>query len=322
MSEDRTHSAAFGEVADCLLASGVTFRFQARGRSMLPFIQDGEILRVKAVDPKEIRVGDIVLYRDYSGFKAHRVIRRRNNVFMTRGDAGLETDAAIRGEQILGKITAKDCATTGRLVDLDGLGPRMNYAAWAARRFLSTKLRGLLSAPAAHLLVFSPLVFVLVFPMKTLAQQTVGGVALDNANSQAFTVGGNGSTCTSGTGSTWNCSFTHTTNSVIGNTGLLIVGFSLNMQGNGSDSQVTAVSYGGTSMGSPTVNYSPGNNFRVQIYYLKTPATGTKTIAFTVNKTGGQGNSLGLVAGAMSLYQVNLTFGSTYPISALATGTS
>jgi hypothetical protein len=320
MIEDRTHSAAFSQVADSLLASGVEFRFQACGRSMLPFIQDGEILHVRAVDPKEIRVCEIVLYRDQSRFKAHRVTRKRRNVFTTRGDASLEADPVIRGEQIVGKITAKECATTGRLVSFDGPGSRIRYALWASRRFLSTKLRGWLSPRVVA--GVSLLLTTFIFSTNTLAQQTVGGVALDNANSQAFTVGGSGTTCTAGTGTTWNCSFNHTTNTVIGSTGLLVVGFSLNMQGNGSDSQVTAVSYGGTSMGSPPVNYSPGNNFRVQIYYLKTPATGTKTIAFTVNKTGGQGNPLGLVAGAISLYQVNQTFGGTYPITAFATGTS
>ena len=112
MIEDRTHSAAFSQVADSLLASGVEFRFQACGRSMLPFIQDGEILHVRAVDPKEIRVCEIVLYRDQSRFKAHRVTRKRRNVFTTRGDASLEADPVIRGEQIVGKITAKECATT------------------------------------------------------------------------------------------------------------------------------------------------------------------------------------------------------------------
>jgi len=322
MIEDRPHSAVFGEVTEQLLARGLTIRFQARGRSMLPIIEDGEILQVKAVDPREVRVGDIVLFRDNESFKAHRVIRRRRDRFVTRGDAGAEPDTAIRGGQIVGKIIGKECTTTGTLVGLQGASARMKFAAWAAKRMVSTKVRGWLSLRPSHFLTLFLALAVVIFPVTISAQQTVGGVALDTTNSQAFTVGGNGSTCSAGTGSTWNCSFTHTTNSVIGSTGLLVVGFSINMQGNGSDSQVTAVSYGGTSMGSPPVNYSPGNNFRVQIYYLKAPATGTKTITFTVNKTGGQGNPLGCVAGAISLYQVNQTFGTTYPIAALSTGTS
>lgn len=286
---------------------------------MIPAIQDGEILQVKAVDSRDVRVGDIVLFRADESFKAHRVIRKSKDRFVIRGDAGAEADTAIRGEQIMGKIISKECAETGASIDLQGTSARMKFAACAARRMVATNVRGWLGVFFASALVVS----LCIFPIVASAQQTVGGVALDTTSSQTFTVGGNGSTCTAGTGTTWNCSFTHTTNTVIGSTGLLVVGFSLNMQGNGSDSQVTAVSYGGTSMGSPPINYSPGNNFRVQIYYLKNPATGTnKTITFTVNKTGGQGNSLGCVAGAISLYQVNQTFGTTYPISATGFATS
>ena len=44
MSEDRAQSRAFRELAGELVASGLGFRFQAMGRSMLPAIQDGEML--------------------------------------------------------------------------------------------------------------------------------------------------------------------------------------------------------------------------------------------------------------------------------------
>jgi hypothetical protein len=326
MIEDRTQSRAFGAIANELVAAGLNFRFQARGRSMLPAIRDGEILHVQPVDTATIRVADLVLFKDGAGFKAHRVVRTQGGVFVTRGDAGLESDNAIRGSQIMGKIIAKECAETGRMMALDGFVPRMKFFASEGKRFISRQIRR--RGPDAHsaLLIAALALAILISPNDATAQQTIGGVALDNANSQAFTVGSNGSTCAAGTGTTWNCSFTHTTNSVAlsASTGLLLVGFSINTQGNGSDSQVTAVTYNGTSMGSPSVNYSPGNNFRLQIYYLKSIGltTGTHTVAFTVNKTGGQGNPLGVVAGAITLYQVNQTFGAIYPITATNFGTS
>src|ERR1700745_2966572 len=98
MIEDRPHSAVFDEVADSLLASGLEFRFQARGRSMLPFIKDGEILHVTAIEPADVKLGDIVLFKEQAGLKAHRVIRRGKSFFVTRGDAGVDPDTAIRGE--------------------------------------------------------------------------------------------------------------------------------------------------------------------------------------------------------------------------------
>src|SRR6266567_4017380 len=120
MIEDRTQSQAFGAIADELVAAGLSFRFQARGRSMLPTIRDEEILHVQPVDMTTIKRADIVLFKDGAGFKAHRVVRRQGGVFLTRGDAGLQPDNAIRGSQIMGKIIAKECTETGRMMALDG----------------------------------------------------------------------------------------------------------------------------------------------------------------------------------------------------------
>ena len=142
MIEYRTQSQAFGAIAAELVTAGLSFRFQARGRSMLPTIRDGEILHVQPVDTATIRVADLVLFKDGAGFKAHRIVqRRRNDVFVTRGDAGLEPDNAIRGSQIMGKIIAKECVETGRVVGLDGLMPRMKFFASEGKRFISRRFR-------------------------------------------------------------------------------------------------------------------------------------------------------------------------------------
>ena len=110
-------TAAFGALADALLASRLGFRFQAHGRSMFPLIQDGEILHVQPVSSR-LKVGDIVLFREGANFKAHRIIRKQKDRFITRGDAGRDADAAIQKGQIVGKITAKECMKSGRIVSL------------------------------------------------------------------------------------------------------------------------------------------------------------------------------------------------------------
>lgn len=328
MNKDRPQSVAFAEVTDMLLEAGLEFRFQGRGRSMLPVIQDGEILHVKPADLKEIKVGDIVLFKDRSQFKAHRVIRREKEAFVTRGDAGVE-DTAIQGEQIVGKIIAKQCSETGRVMALGGLEPRVKFFASEGKRFVTRQIRRwkLISHSLLAIAIFFLLLATLISPRTAAAQhQTIGGVALDTVNSQSFQAGGTGTTCTfvsngSGGSTNWNCSLTHTTTS--GQNDLLLVGISMNNQGNGSDSQVTGVTYNGTSMGSPFVNYngaSPGTIFRVQIYCLKNPAAGTFTITAAVHKASGGNNPSTLVIGAMTLFHVDTTFGSLK--TAVGSGTS
>src|SRR5437667_205988 len=117
--EDRAESSIFGQLVRDLEESGFGFRFQARGRSMLPTIRDGEILQVERVDPATLRVGDIVLFRSGGEFKAHRVIRNRKECFLTRGDAsstpGISENGTRRARDELRSL-GPICRETARLI--------------------------------------------------------------------------------------------------------------------------------------------------------------------------------------------------------------
>jgi hypothetical protein len=134
MISDRAHSSAFHLLTSELIAGGYGLRFQAVGKSMLPTIQDGEIVHVKPVNRDMLRIGDIILLRMGAEFKAHRIIRKRGQCFVTRGDAGVDTDGEIRCDQILGRVTAKEAVNSGRLVRLDGMRARLGFFALEARR--------------------------------------------------------------------------------------------------------------------------------------------------------------------------------------------
>src|SRR5258708_8790440 len=135
MTDERAHSRAFREVTSELVTNGLGFRFQARGRSMWPTIQDGNMLHVRPVDWKSLKVADIVLFRDGAEFKAHRVIRKKGDLFITRGDSSSQADGAIRGGQIVGRIIAKECAPTGRIVFLYPRRPPLRlFATHSPRR--------------------------------------------------------------------------------------------------------------------------------------------------------------------------------------------
>src|SRR5713226_5518127 len=153
MPEERASSSAFRDLVSEMLASGLRFRFQARGRSMLPVIKDGEILHVAPVPPGKLKVGDIVLFSEGTQLKAHRIVRRKQNSFRTRGDSGLEMDNAIRGEQFMGRIVAKERAESGGVISLGGCRARLRFLAQEATRKLSRRVRGAFSQ-ALPLFVF------------------------------------------------------------------------------------------------------------------------------------------------------------------------
>ena len=108
--EDRPQSRQFESFSlDCLQA-GLRVRFQARGASMSSAIRDGEMVYVKPASEAHLRRGDIVLVKSGYGFRLHRLIRADagRDVFITRGDSGLQDDPPVRREQILGVAVAKD----------------------------------------------------------------------------------------------------------------------------------------------------------------------------------------------------------------------
>jgi len=136
MTQERAESSVFRLLTSELIAGGFGLRFQAMGRSMLPTIQHGEIVHVKPVASDMLRIGDIVLLRRGEKFKAHRIIRKRGPLFITRGDAGMEADGEIRGDQILGRVIAKESINSGRLVRLDGVRTRLSFFASEVRRLI------------------------------------------------------------------------------------------------------------------------------------------------------------------------------------------
>lgn len=113
MIEQRKQSALFGLFARDLIAKGNSFRFCARGRSMTPTIEDGDVLCVEPLD-RMPRRGEIVLFSLAGEFKAHRVLDTSGNQFITRGDAGTEPDGIVKREEIIGKVIARKCPSSGQ----------------------------------------------------------------------------------------------------------------------------------------------------------------------------------------------------------------
>lgn len=121
------------------LQEGLDVQMRVTGQSMQPTICDGALIRVRAIDPADVRSGDIILYRKGRGVTAHRVvalIRRRRLLvgFMTRGDASSTCDAPVPVVQVLGKVVTVEGQT------IEGTAARQRLQArWGAllRRFKS-----------------------------------------------------------------------------------------------------------------------------------------------------------------------------------------
>jgi signal peptidase I len=132
----RPHQSAFDDVVGELLAAGVDVRFRTSGWSMQPTIREGERVTVVAVAPRDVREGNIVLYRASRRLFAHRVVAigttdSGTRVFTLRGDAALGCDAPVMPDQVIGRIVSVERNGRWRRLDTHGAAARV-----AARRLI------------------------------------------------------------------------------------------------------------------------------------------------------------------------------------------
>jgi len=97
------------DLSNDIFAKGSHIMFKARGHSMYPSIQDGDVLDIEAVGVSYLKIGDIAFFRS-SGNRptVHRLIGRRmldgRMTLIMRGDSADSEDAPVRAEEVLGRI--------------------------------------------------------------------------------------------------------------------------------------------------------------------------------------------------------------------------
>jgi hypothetical protein len=104
------NSEMFLEISTELLSKGYIVQFTAPGKSMQPSIFEGEIITVQPVSPSDVRLYDILLYRNGKGLLAHRVVRIEKGpedgrgAFILRGDSSIICDEPVQPDQIMGRV--------------------------------------------------------------------------------------------------------------------------------------------------------------------------------------------------------------------------
>ncbi len=109
-----------------LIAESGGLRFRAQGRSMAPFVRDGDVLTIEKIPPADLRVGDIALFRSRGGsVLAHRVCRSVGGSdrarWTTRGDALFVQDPSFGPDSLLGRVATVERDGSTRRLD-GGLG--------------------------------------------------------------------------------------------------------------------------------------------------------------------------------------------------------
>ncbi len=121
------------ELLQGVLSRGALFRFRATGFSMSPLIRDGDVLTLRAPDRESPGRGEVVafVHPTLDKLVVHRVVARRGNCCITRGDNTFEDDGLVPNRNILARVT--NVERRGRRVSL-GLGVERHVIAFLAAR--------------------------------------------------------------------------------------------------------------------------------------------------------------------------------------------
>ena len=124
---------ALVELLRAVLQKGVPVRFQARGFSMAPFIKNKDLVTVSPFQGDRAGLGDILafVHPETQGLCVHRIVRKKGDLYVTRGDNRSENDERVPQESILGFVTGVQ--RDGKQVFL-GLGPERFLIAFLGRR--------------------------------------------------------------------------------------------------------------------------------------------------------------------------------------------
>lgn len=96
-------AAHMREMAGAVLREGLQLSFRARGRSMAPFICDNEIVIIEP-PARTLRIGDVILFEcKGQQLTLHRIVKKRVDGYVTRGDAACHHDGTVPHSAVLGR---------------------------------------------------------------------------------------------------------------------------------------------------------------------------------------------------------------------------
>ena len=73
--------------------------------SMWPVLKKGDLILIKGINEKEeIKLEDVIVYRNERGFTIHRVIKLNEEDLVTKGDANNVKDKPVKYEDVIGKL--------------------------------------------------------------------------------------------------------------------------------------------------------------------------------------------------------------------------
>jgi hypothetical protein len=148
--------ALLPQLVEGCLQAGADARFEVSGRSMMPLIRPGDVVRVRRPRGESPALGDVVAVKGMpgGGLLVHRVVRLRDGRFLLRGDNTTMANGEYAADEVLAVVDEVErdgrgvwfgAGWSGRLVALlvrTGCLRRIHRAVSFARRLVRRTQRG------------------------------------------------------------------------------------------------------------------------------------------------------------------------------------
>ena len=82
---------------------GKNIKLKTKGKSMFPLIKDNSEIEVK-VSTEKIKKGDIILYFKNKKFFVHRLLKKKGEKHLLKGDNNWAFDEIIKEVNVIGKV--------------------------------------------------------------------------------------------------------------------------------------------------------------------------------------------------------------------------
>lgn len=99
-------NANLADILGSTVHKEASLKFTARGRSMFPYICNGDVITIHPVSKKQIRLGDVVAYVCKKNKKIiiHRIINKCKGKYRLKGDNLFRGDGLHDEKEILGYV--------------------------------------------------------------------------------------------------------------------------------------------------------------------------------------------------------------------------
>lgn len=112
-----------------IFAAGGDFTFYPKGISMHPFVEQGRDKITLAPIQDQVRKYDVILYKRKNGaFVLHRVVGKRADGYIFRGDNQFVKEYGIKKEQMIGRMT--EIIRSDEVIRVDDVKHRLWAMLW------------------------------------------------------------------------------------------------------------------------------------------------------------------------------------------------